>query len=149
MNCQRDLLEKMRVMLHKENLKEWLRYGFWGAVTAFINFFSYWAFLLIGLDYRIAQLISMVLTKGSAYFSNKFFVFYSKRETKQALLKEMALFIITRGISGVIEFIGLVVLVDICGMGRLLGKGVMIVIVTILNYVFGKAIVYRDHKDLK
>lgn len=144
-----DLLEKMRVMLHKENLKELLRYGFWGVATSFINFFSYWVFLLIGLDYRIAQLISMVLTKGSAYFANKFFVFRIKRKTKQALLKEIALFIVTRGISSVIEYVGLIVLVDICGTGKLFGKGVMIVFIVIVNYVFGKAIVYRDHKDLK
>lgn len=143
------MLEKIRMMIHKGTFQELLRYGFWGVVTTFISFFSYWAFLLIGLDYRVANLISMLLTKVSAYLVNKLFVFHSKRETRQALFKEMALFIITRGVSGVIEYIGLIILVDICGVGRLIGKGVMIVIVTILNYVFGKTIVYQGSKDLK
>ena len=146
MSGWRDLSQKICAVLHKESFQELFRYGFWGVVTTLISFFSYWVLLLIGLDYRIANLISMLLTKVSAYLANKFFVFHSKRETKQALLKEMVLFIITRGLSGVVEYVGLIVLVDICNTNRLFGKGVIIVLVTIINYILGKTIVYNGNK---
>lgn len=149
MSNWRNLLEKIRERICKGSFQELLRYGFWGVVTTLISFFSYWALLLIGLDYRVANLLSMLLTKSSAYLSNKFFVFHSRRKTKQALFQEMALFIATRGLSGVLEYVGLIFLVDICHTGRLFGKGVMIVFVIIINYIFGKSIVYKDREDLK
>lgn len=148
MRSWRDLWETIFAITHKRVFQELLRFGFWGVATSCISFFSYCAFLLFGLDYRIANLISMLLTKASAYFANKFFVFHSKRETKRELLKEIVLFIITRGLSGFIEYIGLIILVDICGAGQLFGKCVMIVMVIILNYALGKTIVYRARTDL-
>lgn len=143
------LLEKASVMARKGTLRELFRYGFWGVVTICISFFSYWAFLLVGLDYRVANLLSMLMTKSFAYLSNKFFVFHSKQKTKQALFQEIALFIATRGLSGAFEYVGLILLVDICKIGRLVGKGLMIVLTTIINYVFGKVIVYKDRENLK
>ena len=139
-----DLKDKLK---QKDTLQELIRYGFWGVVTTLISFFSYWALLAVGMDYRIAQIISMLLTKTAAYLVNKFFVFRSKRRTKQELMKEMLLFIATRGTSGIVEYFGLVFLVDFCHVNKLVGKGCMLVFITMLNYVFGKAIVYKERKD--
>lgn len=136
-------------MDHKRTLHEMIRYTFGGVTTTLINFFSYWAMLEVGVNYRLANLISMVITKSSAYLVNKFFVFQSRCETMHALLREITLYVITRGITGVIEYVGLIILVDICNAGRLFGKCVVLVIITILNYVFGKIVVYRNWKDLK
>lgn len=135
--------------IRNDTLQELLRYGFWGVVTTLINFFSYWALLEVGMDYRIANLISMLLTKTSAYIVNKFFVFRSKRRSGQALAQEIALFIATRGASGVVEYAGLIFLVDLCHMNRLFGKGCMLVFITTLNYIFGKKIVYKEQKAPK
>lgn len=137
------LREKLVEMARKGTLQEIVRYGFWGVATTLFNFFSYWGMLALRVDYRAANLISMVLTKCAAYLANKYFVFRSKRETKRALVGEMTRFVVTRVLSGVVEFVGLMILVDLLNMGRLPGKAVMLVIVMVLNYLFGKLVVYK------
>lgn len=132
----------------QKTLQELFRYGFWGVVNIFISFFSYWLFLLVRLDYRVANLISMLLAKSFAYLANKFFVFHSKRQSIRELMQEIFLFIATRGVSAILEFVGLIFLVDICQTDRLLGKGFMLVIVSIVNYIFGKTIVYRKEMNM-
>lgn len=127
----------------KRLIRELVSYVFWGIVTTVINFGGYWVMLTVGVDYRIANIISMVITKSAAYISNKYFVFRSKRDTKKALAKEVTAFIITRTLSGLIDFFGLILLVDALHMDELFGKVCMIVIVTIVNYVFGKWVVYK------
>ena len=122
---------------------ELIRYGVGGVATTLISFLSYWLLLCVGLEYRIANLLSIILAKSFAYLINKLWVFRSQRSTKTALIKEIILFILTRGFSGIVEFLGLILLVDVFEAGRLFGKACMTVIVICLNYVFGKFIVYK------
>lgn len=137
------VLELLSRLMRKGTLQEALRYAIGGVGTTLIDFFSYWLFLAIGLNYQVSNIVAMVLTKTSAYLINKFFVFHSKRKSGNELLKEIGLFILTRGLSGVVEHLGLILLVDMVHTGKLFGKAAMIVVITILNYFFGKSIVFK------
>lgn len=121
--------------------KEVTRYLFWGVVTVLVNYFSY---LLLEqfLAYQIANLISIIFTKVFAYCTNKRFVFQTKTNFKEQVL-EVLRYILGRGFTGVVDFFGLILLVDILLINDKLGKMIMIVITTILNYFCGKIFVFK------
>lgn len=121
--------------------KEVTRYLFWGVVTVLVNYFSY---LLLEqfLAYQIANLISIIFTKVFAYCTNKKFVFQTKTNFKEQVL-EVLRYILGRGFTGVVDFFGLILLVDILLINDKLGKMIMIVITTILNYFCGKIFVFK------
>lgn len=125
--------------------KEAIRYLFWGVVTVLVNYFSY---LLLEqfLMYQAANLVSIVITKVFAYCTNKKFVFRTKTNCKEQIL-EVLRYIFGRGFTGVVDFFGLILLVDILLINDKLGKIIMIVITTILNYFCGKIYVFKKPKN--
>ncbi|MCM1252771.1 MAG: GtrA family protein [Clostridium sp.] len=125
--------------------KEACRYIFWGVMTVLLNYFSY-LFLKQFLAYQIANLLSLIITKVFAYCTNKKFVFRTKTNFKEQLT-EIIRYILGRGFTGVVDFVGLIVLVDVFFIDDKLGKMVMIVITTALNYILGKLFVFKDTQD--
>lgn len=124
--------------------KEVIRYLFWGVITVILNYCSY-LLLKHVLTYQIAHLFSILLTKVFAYYTNKKFVFRTKTNRKEQI-KEISRYLLGRGITGVIDFIGLIFLVDMLLLDDRAGKMIMIVITTALNYVLGKIFVFRERK---
>lgn len=126
--------------------KEALRYFFWGVITVLVNYFSY--FLLKQfMAYKIANLISIVFTKVFAYYTNKKFVFRTKTNLKGQVM-EVVRYVLGRGFTGLVDFVGLIVLVDVIRMDDGNGKMAMIVITTALNYVLGKVFVFKKEDGM-
>lgn len=118
---------------------------FWGVMTVLLNYFSY-LLLKQFLVYQIANLCSIIITKVFAYCTNKKFVFRTKTNFKEQL-SEIFRYILGRGFTGIVDFVGLMVLVDIFSMDDKLGKMLMIVITTALNYVLGKLFVFKQNPE--
>ena len=121
--------------------KEAIRYLFWGVVTVLVNYFSY-IFLEQFLVYQAANLISIIFTKVFAYCTNKKFVFRTNTNFKEQIF-EIIRYLLGRGLTGVVDFFGLIILVDILMLNDKLGKIVMIGITTVLNYFCGKIFVFK------
>ena len=126
--------------------KEAVRYLFWGVMTVLINYFSY-LLLKQFLVYQIANLFSILITKVFAYCTNKKFVFQTKTTFKEQIY-EIIRYILGRGFTGVVDFVGLIFLVNVLAMDDRVGKMVMIVVTTVLNYFLGKIFVFRNNSDL-
>jgi len=125
------------------------RYLFWGVLTALFSFGSY-AFLSLWMDYRIANVFSIIATKTLAYLTNKFFVFQSLTKGVWNTLKELGRFILSRAFSGIVDFLGLIFLVQVLHIHDYWSKTIMIVFVTILNYVLSKKAVFlSEHTGFK
>lgn len=122
--------------------KEAVRYLFWGVMTVLLNYFSYLLFKQF-LAYQIANLFSILLTKVFAYCTNKKFVFRTKTGFREQV-SEIIRYVLGRGITGVVDFLGLIVLVNWMAVDDRIGKMVMIVITTALNYLLGKLFVFRQ-----
>lgn len=120
----------------KKPTRELIDYGIWGVATVGFNMLSFLLLELL-LPYQIANLISIVLTKMFAYMVNKLFVFKTKSGIVDTL-KEMVRFILARAATGVVDYFGLIILVEIVMVDSVLGKAVMIVITTVMNYILGK-----------
>ncbi len=124
--------------------KEAARYLFWGVITVLLNYFSY-LFLKQFLTYQIANLFSIIITKIFAYCTNKKFVFQTKTNFKEQIY-EIFRYIMGRGFTGVVDFVGLIFLVNVLSMDDRIGKMIMIVVTTALNYLLGKIFVFKKKK---
>lgn len=134
----------MKIKKFFEN-REVMRYLFWGVITVIVNYISY-LLLKIIMPYQIANLISIIFTKVFAYYTNKKYVFRSVTGVWEQI-KEIARFILGRGFTGLVDFFGLIMLTELFLIDDRLGKVIMIVITTILNYFLGKVFVFKQSRN--
>lgn len=124
---------------------ETISYGVWGVATTLLNVGSYRLLLFSGLDYKASNLIALILAKAAAFFANKYFVFHSRSESAKALLLEVFRYIYTRGFTMLIDYFGLIFLVDVLGGNEKHMKYITTLVVVLINYLFGKFLVFRKH----
>lgn len=124
--------------------KEAFRFAFWGVVTTLANYFSFFLLQKV-MAYQIANLISIIFTKVFVYYTNKRFVFRTKTSWK-GQIGEVFRYVIGRGFTGVVDFFGLIVLVDVFGIDGRIGKMIMIAVIMPLNYILGRVFVFKKDK---
>lgn len=134
----RDKIEKI---VHNEIVS----YIFWGATTTLVNLALYTILCYI-VEYWIANIIAIIIGKLYAYFVNKLFVFKSKCGSLKDLIKEIISYIMTRGFSGLIDFFGVIILVEGLAFGEKFAKYFVTVIDILLNYILGKKVVFVNNK---
>lgn len=125
---------------------EFLRYAFWGIVTVLVSLSSFRGLCLAGLEYQSANLCSILLTKTVAFLSNKTFVFRSRTKGTGDTIREGIRFLLSRGLTGIIEFLGLIGWVELLHLAEMPGKLFLLAITTALNYVLGKHYVFVRKK---
>ena len=130
-------------MKNKKSVSEIIRYGIAGVTTTLVNLGMYHGLLLLGVDYRIANLIAIIGSKTYGYLVNKLFVFKSHCDSAKELATEIIKFVFARGITGIIDYFGLLFAVEIAGFDKIVSKYVIQVIVIATNYVLGKFMVFR------
>lgn len=136
--------------MKKKEYGEVIRYTFFGILTVCVSMLTYFIFNILGTDYRISNILSIILTKIFAYFTNKKYVFMSKTQNLKDTVMEMLRFMVARVSTGVVDFLGQIILVEVILVDDLIGKGIMIIIVTILNYALSKKAVFvleRTNED--
>lgn len=121
-------------------------YAFFGMTTTLVNLCLYFLLALV-VDYKIANIIAIVTCKIYSYFVNKLFVFHSHCKNVKEVLKEVLRYIVARGITGVIDFVGLILLVEIFFVNKQVSKIVITLIVIVLNYILGKKSVFREREE--
>ena len=136
-------------ILQKVINNETVRYVVSGIFTMAIGVGVYQGFLLLGLDYKISNLILLVAGKMSAYICNKFFVFKVRNTSFSEWIKEFLRFIFARGATLFIDYFGLIFLVEVVEFNKIYSKYAIVTIVLILNYILGKLIVFRKTNDKK
>ena len=142
----RHLLRWKDKIWSKIHNKEFMMYVLLGATTTILNLFSY-DVLCIVLDYWIANIIAGIFSKVYSYFTNKFFVFKSRCANVGELLKELGMYIVTTGISGTIDLVGVPFLVSGLAFDKKIAKYIMAVVVIIVNYILRKKIVFRKKTE--
>ena len=123
-----------------------IRYCIFGVLTTILHLLI---FVLLNsfIKYYIANIITLILIKAIAYIVNKEFVFKTKCNNKKELLKEIIKYTFSRLITMIIDYVGLIILVEIFGMNEIIGKIILLVIITITNYLLSKEYVYKNIND--
>ena len=130
--------------------KEVILYLFFGVATTVVNWIVYGALMSADtMSMTFANIMAWIAAVLFAFVTNKWFVFESKSMEKKKLLVEFGMFVGSRVVTGLIEIIGLPVLVylgmnqRLFGIEGFLAKMVVSVVVIVLNYVFSRILVFR------
>lgn len=135
-----ELLKKAKKKLINH---ETILYTFFGVITSVLNVVLFKMLLMAKLKYKVANIITLVIVKVTAYICNKNFVFRSHCENFFEFLKEIFRFIIARGATLLIDYFGLIFMVEVLQLSKVPSKIFITVFVIIINYWVGKAHVFK------
>ena len=140
--------------------KEVILYLVFGVLTTIVSWGSYALFeMSLGtfitdtiILSSVANVLSWIVAVLFAFITNKLWVFESKSSKGIVVIKELGTFVGSRLLTGVLEWVGVPLLMligldqDIFGIEGMLAKVLISVIVVILNYVLSKLLVFRKKK---
>lgn len=124
--------------------RETILYGIVGVGTSVLNVTLFQLLLFFQMNYKIANFITLIIVKLAAYICNKNLVFQSKCNSWLELGAEFGRFVIFRGATMILDYVGLIVLVDFLHIDKLIGKCIVTVLVIIINYFTGKSHVFKN-----
>ena len=132
--------------------KEVVLYLIFGVATTVVNWICYAGLNIAGTDMNISNIIAWFVSVMFAYNTNKLFVFKCKSMRLSVMLPEFVKFFGARVVTGLVEIVGLPILVYLglnqtfFGVDGFVAKILISVIVIVLNYVFSKMLIFKKEK---
>ena len=136
------MVQKIRTLIEKH----WdiVSYLFFGVCTTIVNYLVYIpCYNFLGMSASVSNMVAWVVAVAFAYLTNKPFVFKSNDWSAATVVPELTKFVGCRVGSGVAETIVLFLAVDLLGWNGNIWKLVTQVMVTVMNYVASKLVVFR------
>ena len=134
-----DMIKKLWV-----KYQELILYVFFGGLTTLVNIVVYWLCSdVLHIYYLISNFFAWILAVLFAYVTNKIWVFKSKKNGLAAIMKEFALFVSGRILSGAGDMLIMFVCVSVLTLPGVIAKIAANVFVVIFNYIFSKLIIFR------
>ncbi len=137
---------KISGLIKKLVNRETITYIIAGVLTTIVNFISYEGLYRLGMENLTANAIAWFIAVIFAYIVNKKQVFLSKSKSVKDEAGKVSKFFGARLITLVVEQAGMYIFVDVLGFYRLLVKFIIAIIVTVLNYLFSKIIIFNKSK---
>lgn len=135
-------MNKLRSLIEK--YWDVLSYLFFGGLTTLVNFLVYYPLLnWAHLAAALSNLIAWAAAVAFAYLTNKPFVFKSKDWSIKTVVPELAKFVGSRAVSGLLETVMIALTVDVLGWNGNVMKLITSVAVVIMNYVSSKLLVFK------
>ena len=142
------VMEKIKSLCGK--YRELIVYFVTGVLTTLVNWAVYALCVqLIGWSVAVSNTVAWIAAVLFAYVTNKLWVFRSYHWEIRFVLREAALFVSARILTGIFEIVSVPLLVNLglsqtlFGVKGMWAKIMVSVVVMILNYVFSKLIVFR------
>ena len=128
--------------------KQIILYLFFGVCTTAINTVSYWLLCdVLPLGNIFSTILAWLAAVIFAFITNKLFVFESKHTSAQDCINEAVSFFGCRLLTGILDVVIMAVAVDLLKWNGLLWKLISNIIVTIINYIASKCIIFRDTRN--
>lgn len=131
--------------------KEQILYLVFGVIVTLVNWVIYAVFVaVVDVGITLSNAVAWFAAVITAFVTNKMYVFENKATGKLDLIKEAAMFLLSRISTGIFEIIAPTVLVFIGLDGMLFGidafyaKLIVSIIVVILNYILSKKLVFKN-----
>ena len=141
------LLAALKGFLSGDFGSELVRYFAAGVITTAGNYALFAALGLAGLEYKIANIITLVVVKTAAYLLNKLYVYRAAGGSAGDTALELIKYILSRTFTGLLDYFGLILLVDRLSVNKYAGKAIVMALVIIINYCLGKFFVFTGKKD--
>ena len=129
--------------------KEVILYLIFGVLTTVVNWLAYAAFVWIGLDINVSNILSWIVGVSFAFVVNKWYVFESRSLESRKVIKEFGSFVGARIFTGIIAILLFPLLYNIglnqslFGTDGFLAKIVTSVIEIVLNWIFSKYLIFK------
>ena len=130
--------------------QEIISYLFFGVATTVINWLSYALTVgVLGMAVTPGNIISWFVAVLFAFVTNKLWVFNSKSWAWPLWLKEAGTFFGSRVFTGLVEIVGVPLLIKLgldmplFGVEGFAAKLIVSVVVIVLNYIFSKFLIFR------
>lgn len=125
--------------------KEIFNYLIFGVLATVINIgvFALLNHFLGSNLYEVSNIIAILASIFFQYFTNRFFVFERKEQTKKEVWLEFGKFMSARAVTALLDMGIMFVGVSLLHFYELVMKIIANVIVIILNYVFSKFLVFK------
>ena len=124
--------------------KQLLLYLFFGICTTAINTICYWLLYdALTLSNIVSTILAWLAAVLFAFVTNKVFVFESKRTNTTDRINEVISFFGCRLLTGILDVAIMAFAVDMLLWNGLLWKLISNIIVTIINYIASKYLIFR------
>jgi len=133
--------------------REGILYVFYGGLTTLVSWGTYALFVLIGIDFNIANWLSVACAVLFAFVVNKWMVFKSRSLGIKGMAIELWWFSFFRGLTIAFRLIAFPILItlgltdSLFGIYGFVALIVVTVVETIANYLASKFIVFRKKKE--
>ncbi len=125
-------------------------YLVFGVLTTLVNIAAYCLFSDALMFSTIeSTCIAWFMAVLFAYITNRKWVFESKAVTAENVLKEVVSFFACRLATGVLDLAMMYVCVDRIGWNGILMKTISNILVTALNYIASKWLIFRKYRGLE
>ena len=121
-------------------------YLFFGVCTTAINTICYWLLYdVLTLSNIVSTIIAWLAAVVFAFVTNKRFVFESKRTNTTERINEVISYFGCRLLTGILDVAIMAITVDMLQWNGLLWKLFSNIIVTIINYVASKYLIFKGN----
>lgn len=132
--------------------KEIINYLFFGVLTTIVSLVTYYLLVFTilnpenAIELQIANIISWIAAVTFAYITNRKYVFNSKNKN---ILKEMTKFYSSRITTLILDMSFMYIFVTKLKFSDKIIKLIVQVIVTILNYILSKLLVFKKRESVQ
>lgn len=124
--------------------KEQILYLFFGGCTTVVNIVVFALCSdILHMELLVSNFMAWVLAVFFAYITNKIWVFESKTETLNELVKEIGSFVFARVVTLLIDMLIMYVGVEILFINKMIIKVLANIVVIVANYVFSKMFIFK------
>ena len=124
--------------------KEQILYLFFGGCTTVVNILVFALCSdILHMELLVSNFMAWVLAVFFAYITNKIWVFESKTETLNELVKEIGSFVFARVVTLLIDMLIMYVGVEILFINKMIIKVLANIVVIVANYVFSKLFIFK------
>lgn len=128
--------------------KDVIPYLFFGVCTTMVNVVVYWGCAhLISFGTMVSTIIAWVMAVLFAYITNRKWVFKSTVEIKTEIAREILSFFCCRIATGIVDWLCMLLFVEILKLNDVVIKVLANILVVILNYVASKLIIFRGSEN--
>ena len=126
--------------------KEQILYLFFGGCTTVVNIVVFALCSdILHMELLVSNFMAWVLAVFFAYITNKIWVFESKTETLNELVKEIGSFVFARVVTLLIDMLIMYVGVEILFINKMIIKVLANIVVIVANYVFSKLFIFKKN----
>jgi putative flippase GtrA len=131
-------------MIKKIINRETFFYAISGILTTVVNLAAFYLFCyILGVNNLISNVIAWFLAVIFAYFVNARVVFLDTKNAGKKEYIKIFKFFLARGLSLIVEEAGLFIFANVFGFNDMLVKGILAVIVIIMNYILSKVFIFN------